>query len=41
MNCVERYKAEQTASKVNTFQVKQKLPYDQKVILAEGRATIK
>ena len=38
MNCIERYEAERTASKVDAFLVKQKLPYDQKVILAERRA---
>ena len=38
MNCVERYEAEGTAAKVNAFRIKQQLPYDQKVILAEMRA---
>ena len=38
MNCLERYEAEGTAAKVNAFRIKQQLPYDQKVILAEMRA---
>ena len=38
MNCIERYEAEGTASKISAFRIKQQLPYEQKVILAERRA---